>query len=904
MDLNWLFRGTLTPPTYRVALLPTPALTRLACDGTAYKVVLITGPAGYGKTAMLTQWRASLQGAGVRTSWMSVTADQHEPAQLLTYLAMSLMDAGVDLGPVEKLVEQWFADVPIPAAVAALAAELARAMQTIVVLIDDMHHLPRTTAEQVLGPLLQPGLPFIHLGMAGRARPALPLAGLRSRGELLEFEVDALRFGTPEIDALFPDLTKPQRDLLATRTQGWPVALQLARLWLTAKPERVSLIAGFSGHTAEVAEYLTEQVLSDLPPTARKTLEMTAPLETICAGVVEAVTGLPGAWIELITVPTLAHLVVPLDEAREWYRLHPLLADYLRDRLRLQDVAVERQCHTQASIWFEGRGIIRDAVRHATAAGDMDRAAALIERTGGWELILFGGARLMRALLAEIPSNRLSAYPRVALFRAFLDAKEGTVVEARQRYDEAHATAMRAGGVPSMVTPLGRDLHVVGHLVARYQDQPVEPGALDAIYRDIDALAASDGIGRATLLNTACILGFALGEMRAAHEACDRAVREMRNLGSVLGLNYCALHLGLASLYLGHRREAEATFREALELAEENFGADSGLRAVADIHLAVAVLARGGVAEAGELFERSLAHIETYDGWLDMYAEGYAAAISMSLSTGAVELAEGFLKRAGATAVRRRLARLGGLVQAHRARLDVRAGRLDEARAALSRRSVQGREPPSRGHWREQHANGIAAAELEIVSGNSAAALAILAELAQAAAAGHRARDARVVEFLSAVATFANAGPAGASGDGRDAAAAALIVLLEPALTEDDTEFLVESGPLAVPLLQYARQWTRDHGASTLTRQALGAALARLSSLSSTKGEARSSLLSARELEVLAELSRASPNKVIARVLQMTENTVKFHLKNIFLKLGIRHRSQAIVAAREQGLIP
>lgn len=893
MDLQWLFRGRLTPPTYRVALLPTPALRRLEAEGSAYKVVLLTGPAGYGKTALLAQWRVALLAAGTRTAWMSVTADQHEPAQLLSYLAMSLIDAGVDLGPVEKLVEQWFADTPIAAAVAALSAQLARAPRPIVLLIDDIHPLPRTTAEQVLGPLLLPGLPLVHLAMAGRSRPALPLAALRSRGELLEFEVDALRFGADEIDALFPDLAPPQRDLLAARTHGWPVALQLARLWLTAKPERVSLIAGFSGHTAEVAEYLTEQVLSDLPLTARRTLETTAPLDTICAGVVEAVTGSPSAWVELITLPALAHLVVPLDDAREWYRLHPLLADYLRDRLRIQDAAVERQCHARASVWFEEHGITRDAVRHAAAAGDIDRAAGLVEGTGGWELILFGGTGLMRALLAEIPANRLAAYPRVELFRAFFDAKEGAVVDARRRFDEARAAAARAGTLPSVSTPLGRDLHVVGYLLARYEDQPVKPGALQAIYREIEELAPADAIGRAALLNTACLLGFALGDMRAAHEACDRAAREMRSLGSVLGFNYCALHLGLASFYLGHRREAEATFREALELAEENFGVDSGLRAVADIHLAVALLARGNVAGAADLLERSLEHIEAYDGWLDVYAEGYATAISMALNSGGLEQAEGFLKRAAATAVRRRLTRLEGLVHAHRARLHVRAARLDEARAALSWRAADWREAPFR--WREYHANGIAAAELAIVSADPAAALTILTDLAAAAAAGHRARDGRVIEFLIAIASYG----AGA----KDEAAAALVRLLEPALPEDDTEFLVESGPLAVPLLQYARQWTRDHGASTLARQALGAALTRLSSFGAGKSESSTAVLSAREFEVLGELARASSNKVIARALQMTENTVKFHLKNIFQKLGIHHRAQAIKAARDQGLI-
>ena len=217
---------------------------------------------------------------------------------------------------------------------------------------------------------------------------------MRTRGELLELEADALRFGPRELEALMPDVPLPQREILAARTHGWPVALQLARLWLTAKPDRVDLIAGFSGHTAEVAEYLTEQVLGDLPSPVHRTLEMTAPLETICAGVVEAVTGSADVWTAVISLPTLAHLVVPLDDARHWYRLHPLLADYLRDRLHQHDPVMERQCHSLASAWFEANDMVLDAVRHAASGGDINRAARLVEQTGGWELVLFGGTGL------------------------------------------------------------------------------------------------------------------------------------------------------------------------------------------------------------------------------------------------------------------------------------------------------------------------------------------------------------------------------------------------------------------------------------------------------------------------------------------------------------------------------
>jgi LuxR family transcriptional regulator, maltose regulon positive regulatory protein len=892
MEFPWLLRGRLSPPTYRVALLPTPALARLQNEGAAYKVVLLTAPAGYGKTALLAQWRDALHAAGTRSSWMSITGDQQEAAQFLTYLVTSLIEAGIELGPLEKQAQQWFADVPIASAVAALTAQLARSKRPVVLLIDDVHQLPRATVEQVLGPLLQPGLPHVHLALSGRSRPTLPVAGLRSRGELLEFEIDSLRFGAAEIDAMFPDLTPAQRELLNTRTQGWPVALQLARLWITAQPDRAALIAGFSGRTFEVAEYLTEQVLSDLPPSVRRTLESTAPLDQLCAGLVEAVTESSEAWQSLITLPSVASLIVPLDTEREWYRLHPLLADHLKDQLRQHNSIIAHTCNTRASLWFEARDDILRAVRHAAAAGDIDRAARLIERTGGWELILFGGAGLMRALLAEVPPNKLKAYPRVELFRAFLDAKEGAVIDARKRYEEARSTADRAGPT-SMSTPLGRDLHIVGHLLARYEDRPVEDGALKALYFEIDALDPQDAIGRATLLNTSCLIAFALGNIPDAHTACERAVREMRSLGSVLGLNYCALHLGLALFHRGNRREAEAAFREALDLAEENFGVDSGLRAVSDIHLAVALQASGDNAGASELIARSLEHIEAYDGWVDIYADGYRAAINAALSSGDVHQADSLLKRAAATASRRRLLRLHGLIRAHGVRVQLRAGRIKEARTAVDWRSGAWRDAST--HWREHHAMGIAAAELELIVGDPAAALAILDDLAASAATGGRVRDARTVAFLISVARFSS----GESGE----AASALVQLLESALREDDTEFLVESGPLAAPLLRHTRQWTREQGTSPLVRQALNASLACLAALMPTSNGVRAPLLSGRELEVLAEVGRNSSNKVIARALQMTENTVKFHLKNIFQKLGIRHRAEAVAAAREQGLL-
>jgi len=895
MDRHWFLQGRLSPPAFRVPLLERPALTRLLNEGLAYKAVHVAAPAGYGKTALLSQWRSVLQARSIPCAWISIAPSDSDPAQLLTFITLSLIAAGVSVGPIEHLAEQWFADTPIEAAVTSLITQLAQEPRPLVIFVDDIHNAPRVLAQKVLAPLLQPGLAHVHFVLAGRGRPPLPLANLRARGDLLSLEADALRFDGEALATLLPGLTRAQRDLLTTRTQGWPVALQLARLWLDARPERVELIEGFSGHTTEVAEFLTEQVLADLPAAISHTLEITSPLDALCADVVAAITGERDSWQALIEHPSLVHLVVPLDEARAWYKLHPLLADYLRDRLHQRAPALEAQCHSRASAWFEENNMRVDAVRHAAAAGDMARAAALVEQAGGWRLVIFGGATLMRALLAEIPADRLAQFPRVELYRALLDAKRGALRAARAHFEEGFRILTRQGHVPSLATPTGRDLLVTRHLLGRYQDLPLEAGdlqALDAQLNEGDGV--EDDLVRAALLNTGCLIGLGLGEMQASRRACERAVAEMRRLGAVLGVNYCTLHLGLATLYLGHRREAEAMFREATELAEENFGIDSGLRAAADVHLAVALVKRGDLETAAQLFNRSLAQVETFDGWLDVYAESYEAAIALALAEGNSELAQDYLRRATSTAERRNLPRLEALSRALRARIFLRSGRLGEARQQLSARREEWRDVPF--HWRENHLFGVVSAEVEIASGNPVMAGEILAPLLATAQAGARVREARSIRFLNAIALYAR-------GE-HDSSAVLVVNDLETALREEDTEYLVDFGPVAASLLHFTRQWTRERAASSLARQALGLALARLSALTSgSHHTADAPSLSARELEVLTELVQGSPNKVIARALQMTENTVKFHLKNVFQKLGVQYRAQAVRVARERGLV-
>jgi LuxR family maltose regulon positive regulatory protein len=495
-------------------------------------------------------------------------------------------------------------------------------------------------------------------------------------------------------------------------------------------------------------------------------------------------------------------------------------------------------------------------------------------------MVLFGGTVRMRALIGALPADRIAEFPRMQVFQAFVASKDGDLARGIRMFDSV-ASAHRDTGDPA----LARDLLAVGHLLGRYADRPVASGDLAQLYREIETLPAGDDIARAALLNTACLIALGTGDMPAALDACTRAVREMRRLGSVLGINYCLLHLGLTQLHLGERREAEATFHEAASMAEENFGADSGLKAISDVHLALALHARGDVAGTAERLLPALPQLESSDGWLDIYAEGYEVAIANALARGNKQDALELCERMQLTASRRGLARLGSLGLAFRARLT------DAGAAPNEWTAGHWRTTPSA--WREHHALGVTLVLKSLDSGRPSEALSVLDDLEEAARTGDRRRDLRRLAALrTAVEIRLEDSPR---------AMPVFMTSVDQAVQEDDIQYLVDCGAVLLPLLQQAWSWSREHWPSTRSRHVLASAATMLAR-ASARGDAPS-VLSARELEVLVELARGAPNKVIARILHMTENTVKFHLKNIFQKLQVRHRAEALHAARARGLL-
>lgn len=887
------------PPLYRVELLPRRELRQRLDVALRYPLTAIAAPAGYGKTSVLAQWRCDQIERGTDVAWLSIVDDGTDAQTLVGDLVLAITRAGRSLGRLAALAEDGLTDLPTGLVVDRLTKALAQEVRPLVLIIDDVHRVSPAAFASVLGPLLRTPPDSMHVVLSGRDPPPLNVPELEGRGLLVRLDAVEFRFSRDEARELLAGFDPAQAQRLAEQSEGWPIVLQLLRSWLQTHPASALAPDALSGSVDGIVSYLTEQVLANLSDREAALLRDISILDAFNPDLVAAVTGNGDAWSKVIGARAFEYLIVPLDHHRYWLRYHHLIGEILRQRLRDQPLEEVAALHRRAAQWFEAHGMPAEAVRHASAAGDFKHAAQVIGRQGIWELTQYGGVSLLRRLLAPIPAERAREYPRVQLGRAILLAKSSRPLEALQLFKAIEeATGGFSRLAPDEIEATRRDARLVSHVVAGYCDLPVGPDTLESVHRLIDELPASESVPRAVLLNVAAFYAHSLGHMPTALDLASQGVRAMRHVGSVVGINHCYLHVGTAHLRLGQLRDAEAAFREASALAEENFGADSGLRACSDVMLAVALYARGDIDGARERLDPALRQAEAGDGWIDVYLEGYETAAAIAFTDGALGAVEDVLMRMERTARERGLRRLAALRETLVARLAILRGDYPAAEAALARLSPPYRPGRWRDHpywWRVHDEAALAVALLALAREDLAGADAALDDLSRAAEAGRREAPLTLARALRAVLRLRRGNAAGASQ--------ALLEVIEFRMAEDDVQGIARLGAVIAPLLRTAR--TRIQASESTASIRVRHALTALSSAVERfrVGDRGSPLpLSPRETEVLAALARGAPNKVIARTLQMTENTVKFHLKSIFNKLGVSSRADAIELARRHDL--
>jgi len=373
-------------PPLRLGIVSRPHLIERLSGGLAKgcKLTLISASAGFGKTTLVSEWVAKNK---IPVVWLSLDEGDSDPVRFITYLISALQTIKAGIGETLLAMFQSHQPPTNETILTALLNEISTISENFLLILDDYHSIDSQSIDQILTFLIEHQPPQMHLVLATREDPSLPLARLRVRGQLNELRAADLRF-TPAEAAEFLNrmmglnLSDGDVAALESRTEGWIAGLQLAALSMQGREDNARFIQAFTGSHRFVLDYLIEEVLQNQPEHIRSFLLQTSILDKFCISLCNAVTKREDGKEVLVFLERSNLFIIPLDDKRHWYRYHHLFAEVLQTHLMEANLEQVSSLHQRASAWYEQNGLRSDAIRHALAARDFELAAALMELAG------------------------------------------------------------------------------------------------------------------------------------------------------------------------------------------------------------------------------------------------------------------------------------------------------------------------------------------------------------------------------------------------------------------------------------------------------------------------------------------------------------------------------------------
>jgi LuxR family maltose regulon positive regulatory protein len=861
--------------------------------------VLVSAPAGFGKTTLLTEWLAAARTDGTRVAWLSLDQRDDDPTTFWTYLVEALRTAVPEVGA-EALALLQSPQPSTDAVLATLLNELQTVQDDLVLVLDDYHVIEAADVHDGVTFLLDHLPPQFHLVIATRADPPLPLSRLRARGELVEVRAADLRFATEEAAAYLGDvmgLTLTDDDVAALegRTEGWIAALQLAALSMQGRGDVSGFIAGFAGDDRFVVDYLVEEVLQRQSESVRSFLLRTSVLSRLTGPLCDAVTGQDGGRAMLEALERGNLFVVPLDDRRRWYRYHHLFGDVLRARLLDEDPGLVPALNLRASEWCERNGDRSAAIDHALAGEHFERAAALVERA----LPELGRARqeaTLRRWFEALPEDLFAARPVLAVgyVGALMSTGEVRGVEPRLRDAERWLDASAGPEEPVVVDAdafrrLPTEITMYRAALALVAGDVAD--TLTHAQRALDLAGPDDHLGRGAAASLIGLAHWRTGDLDAAHHWYSDGMATLGQAGRRSDVVGGAITLADLRIEQGRLRDAMSYYERGLQVATEEPGAV--LRGAADMHVGMAGLFR----ERNDLdsARRHLLASKAFGEHAGLPKNRYRWRIAMARllqddgdPVGALDLlaqAEGVYNTDFSPDVQP--------IPAIRARMWLAQGRLDDTLGWVRERGLTADD--DLGYLREYEHVTLARTLLaryaaEGSQSSLTEAMRLLRRLLRAAEDGGRNGSVIEILVLQALALRAQ----------RDvpAALAALRRALEMAEPEGYVRTFLDEGAAMADLL---RTMSTQGGAGPYVQRLLGALGGPEHPVRVDQGLVDP--LSPRELDVLRLLGTHLDGPDIARQLFVSLNTVRTHTKNIYAKLGVNNRRSAVRRGEELDLM-
>jgi LuxR family maltose regulon positive regulatory protein len=915
----------LRAPTARRQLVARPRLTERMSAGALPRLILLSAPAGFGKTTLLAQALApdpsppaKTQDQGRRVAWLSIDAGDNDARRFLTNLVAAVQTARPEVGGDALSHLENDRGVSNDAVLVSLVNDLDALAGPTILALDDYHLIENSAVHEAVTFLVDQLPPQACIAITTRVDPPLPLSRLRARGELVELRATDLRFTVDEADAFLNDvmglsLAHAHVAALEARTEGWAAGLQLAALSARGHVASQSstgaavgaFVEAFSGSHRFVLDYLVEEVLTNQAADVRSFLFQTSVLDQLTGDLCDALTGRSDGQQMLENLERANLFVVPLDDERRWFRYHHLFADALRARLGAQSAERAAELHRAASDWYAARGLLGEAIDHALAGSDVEHAADLVELAVA-RVRRNRENRALRVWLHALPESVVRSRALLAAIFAWtrlsegdLDAVAAWLDHADAAVQEGPAAAVSSAGVqfPEAALEWIEEWRNLPATIAVYRASLAQAlGDTDGIVvharRALELAGSTDHSARAGGAGFLALAEWARGDVASAMDTFGQTVRSLHSAGFVADELGTTVVVGELWLARGRPDEARRAYERALAIAAQHTA--GVLPVTADLHAGLAeILCEGGDLGAAEQHLQAARPLGVHASFVENEYRWYIAMSRLLRARGDLAGSVAMLDRAQPLF-------LPGFfpdvrpIPAMRARVHIAQGLLSEAWDWARERQVQTDNPLAYLAEFDQ----LTLVRLLIAQHRAKPDEQTLSEGERLlerilAAAREVDRGGTVVEALMLRALLRDA------RRDRDQALGDLSAALELGVSAGYVRlFLDEGAPLEEMLRAMAAM--RSRGAEQAA-ELLGAA-------GREQGEPVAAVtdddeLSDRELEVLRLLSTELTGPEIARRLFISVNTLRTHTKHIFTKLDVKTRRAAVLRGQELALL-
>ncbi|MFC2014617.1 LuxR C-terminal-related transcriptional regulator [Chloroflexota bacterium] len=899
-----LLKTKLYIPRQRPEIVSRPRLIERLETGIQPKLTLIAAPAGYGKTTLLSEW---VQCSLMPVCWLTLDEKDNDPTRFWLYVISAIQTIKTDIGKSALELLRSSQTLPIESMLALIVNEMSEMSNEFTLVLDDYHLIEDQTIHDAVNFLLNHMPPHMHLAIASRTDPAVSLAQLRAQNQLKEVRTEDLRFIFEESTAFLKDVMSLELSgedvaALESRTEGWIASLQLAAVSMQGRENISTFIAEFSGSSRFVMDYLIEEVLLRQEENTQSFLLETSILDRFTASLCNAVTGHDASREILAQLETTNMFLVPLDDDRQWYRYHHLFADLLRNQLLQSRPEHMIELHLRASQWFEQEGLIGEAISHALSAKDFDRATNLIESVSR-TMIMQSYCLTLLSWMEQLPNSLITNHPWLGLhgaranqFTGHQDAVEPLLQSAESamsRTEEEHPTDsfLDHANIRSGVRAVR-----ITHALIDGNSQHV----IELCHEALKYLPEDDLTAHASICHDLGLAYFVLGELPAARGYLEKAEISGKASGHLYVSLFAMSYLGEIHRVQGQLNQAAQKYREVLRFGSQRDDDEPfPITGNAYVGLSQVLFEWNDIDEA--IHHASIGiKLAERGGVVRTLVIGYSMLAWQNQVCGNTEAMNEAIQRV--EEIRPETVNAYTLVHASawKARLSLAQGDLNAViRWAFSQKSkLNVKDMPD--FWSELPY--LTLVRLHIAQGKVDEILIPLERLRQKVEAENRTGSLIEILTLQSIALQAQ---------GKiNQALATLERALSLAEPEGYVRTFIDEGEPMTKLLhlavsrgivrKYARkllvdlQRTTPDAESPVTASSADGAL-----VSSRLVEP----LTQRELEVLRLIITGMSNREIAEKLFIVEGTVKTHINNIFTKLDVQSRTQAIAQARELELL-